>query len=153
MVPVPLDKETLVVRLNGIEGEMAELKRLAKTPFNDFKDSDPFKLAQYHLHRALEGVFNITAHILSRIPGGGQASSYKDMAIALGEHGIVDKNYANNKLRLMAGYRNRLVHFYAEITSEEMYKLINKDLEDFDVFLSGVKKVLEDPQKWNLEVE
>lgn len=153
MVPVPLEKETLIVRINGIEGELSELRRLAKIPLKDFRDADPFKLAQFHLHRALEGVFHIAAHILSRIPGGGQASSYKDLAIALGKHGIVDKKFANKQLREMAGYRNRLVHFYAEITSDEIYKLINEDLGDIETFLKAVKKVIESPDKWNLEIK
>ena len=59
MTPTPLDKETILVRLNGIEGELVELEKLGKIPFETFAKGDGFKLAQYHLHRALEGVFHI----------------------------------------------------------------------------------------------
>ena len=38
---------------------------------------------------------------------------------------------------------NKLVHFYAEITPEEIYEIINKNLSDFDVFLKAVKKLLQ----------
>jgi len=34
----------------------------------------------------------------------------------------------------MAGYRNRLVHGYAEVTAEEMYQIIKTKLEDFERF-------------------
>lgn len=53
----------------------------------------------------------------------------------------------------MAGYRNRLTHFYAEITPEEMYQIINHHLDDFAVFLKAVKNVLEHPEKFELTVE
>lgn len=30
----------------------------------------------------------------------------------------------------MAGYRNRLVHLYSEVTDEELYNILIKDLKD-----------------------
>lgn len=111
-----------------------------------------YKLAQYHLHRALEGVFPIATHILSRVPGG-QATEYKEMARKLGEVGVVSKEFAQDKLVTMANYRNRLVHFYAQITPEELYGILQKDLGDFTVFLTGVKKLLKHPEQFGLTVE
>lgn len=52
MTDLALEKDIIVKRIEGIEAELSELK----------------KLAQFHLHRTLEGVFNISSHILSRIP-------------------------------------------------------------------------------------
>ena len=69
MTPLPLDKTTVLNRDNGIQGELAELRKLAQIPFGEFSDGVGFKLAQFHLHRAVEGVFHIGSHILSRIPG------------------------------------------------------------------------------------
>ena len=44
----------------------------------------------------------------------------------------------------MAGYRNRLVHLYWEVTDEEMLEKIKDRLDDFDMFckyiLEYVKK-------------
>lgn len=145
-----LDQDTILKRTDGIQGELAELAKLAKIPFDEFKEGVGFKLAQFHLHRALEGVFHIAAHILSRIPGG-QVSEYKEMAVKLGEFGIVDKEFANSSLREMAGYRNRIVHFYAEISPEEIYEIINKHLGDFNIFLKGVKDVLAEPDRFGIE--
>lgn len=148
MNPLPLEKETILVRVNGIQGELSELRRLAKISLNDFSPGDPYKLAQYHLHRALEGVFHISAHLLSRLPGGGGGGTYKEMAKLLGEKGIVTMEYASNNLKKMAGYRNRLVHFYSEITPQELHQILNNNLEDIEVFLKAVKSVLQDPKKF-----
>lgn len=149
MTKLPLDKDTILKRINGIQNEISELEKLAKISFDEFKSGVGFKLAQFHLHRALEGVFHISAHILSRIPGG-QVSEYKEIAKKIGEFGIVDKNFADVNLQNMAGYRNRIVHFYADITPEEIYKIISENLKDFDIFLLGVKNVLDNPSKYNI---
>ena len=69
MTTPAIEQEVIIKRINGIQGEIAELANLAKIPFEEFHTGVGFKLAQYHLHRALEGVFHIAAHILSRIPG------------------------------------------------------------------------------------
>ena|SRR3989338_7691346 len=141
MINIPIEQDIIIKRVNGIEGEIAELQKLALIPFDEFKGGVGFKLAHYHLHRALEGVFHISAHILSRIPGA-QATQYKELARKLGEYRIIDENFANTTLVEMARYRNRIVHFYAEITADEIYGIINNDLKNFDVFLVAVKRVL-----------
>lgn len=149
MVKLFLDKETILKRINGIQEEIRELEKLAKLPFQEFEEGIGFKLSQYHMHRALEGVFHIGSHILSRIPGA-DAAEYKEIARKLGEFKIIDKNFAETKLSKMAGYRNRLVHFYAEISPKEIYDIINNNIQDFDIFLNAVKSVLENPQKFGI---
>lgn len=147
-----IERDVVMVRVNGIEGELAELKKIATEPLAAFAVGTGYKLAQYHLHRALEGVFHIAGHILARLPGG-QATQYKEMANKLGEVGIVSKEFAEGKLVTMARYRNRLVHFYAQITPEELYGILQKDLGDFTIFLTGIKKLLEHPEQFELTVE
>ncbi len=151
MTNLKIEKDIVLKRIEGIEGEINELQTLSQKPFEEFKDSDSWKLAQFHLHRALEGVFNIGNHILSRIPGA-TATQYKEVATKLSENKIIPIEFTE-KLVQMAKYRNRIVHFYAQITSEELYKLINDDLGDFDIFLSSIKKVLQNPSDFSLEVD
>ena len=147
-----IERDVVMVRVNGIEGELAELGKLSQEPFESFAAGYGYKLAQYHLHRALEGVFHIAGHILARVPGG-QVTQYSEMARKLGELGIVSKVFAEDKLVTMARYRNRLVHFYAQITPKELYGILQKDLGDFTVFLTGVKHLLEHPEQFGLMVE
>lgn len=152
MNQLSLEKDVIFKRIEGIEAELAELKRLGEQKFTEFADGDGWKLAQFHLHRALEGVFNISSHILSRIPGA-TATQYKEMALKMGEYKLVPEEFAKTKLTEMAKYRNRLVHFYAQVSAEELYKIIQEDLGDFEVFLSAVKDILAAPEKYNLSIE
>src|SRR3990167_952420 len=152
MKKLSIEKAIVVKRIEGIETELAELKNLSQQNLDEFSQGSGWKLAQFHLHRALEGVFNISTHILSRIPGG-QATQYKEIALKMGEHGIVEKEFAQTKLVEMAKYRNRLVHFYAEIKPEELHQIIQNDLSDFDVFLAAIKSLLANPNKFGLTIE
>ena len=108
-----LERDVIVKRINGIQAELAVIREFSTLSFDEFQKARGFELGQYHLHRALEGVFNISAHILSRIPGA-QATKYREMAQNLGKFGVVDKHFADTKLSEMADYRNRLVHFYKD---------------------------------------
>lgn len=152
MNTLAIEKDIITKRIEGIEAEIAELKLLGKQTLSEFSVGVGWKLAQFHLHRALEGVFNISSHILSRIPGS-QATQYKEIALKLGEHKIVSKEFAEKELVEMAKYRNRLVHFYAEISAEELYQIIQKSLGDFDIFLSSIKSLLTNPAKFGMSVE
>lgn len=154
MKKIPIRTEAITPRIDGILRDLTKLRQLASLPEKDFcsTNNDYFDIAKLRLHEALEGVFHIGAHILSRVEGG-RTTDYKDIAKKLGEFGIVDKNFANGPLTFMAGYRNRIVHFYAEIKPEELHKIINNNLGDFEIFLKAVKDVLEHPEKFGLTLE
>ena len=148
---LPLNNEAILPRIDGIQSNLSILRELGVLPFEEFKKRPIQDRVQHNLRLALEGVFNITAHILSRIPGG-RATEYKSMAIKLGETGIVDEEFAKGALYEMGGYRNRLTHFYAEITIEELYNIIREDLGDIEKFLDSIKQLLEHPEKFGLTV-
>lgn len=154
MKQLPLKSQSIIPRIDGIEKDMKKLHNLARLPQEDFYDTaqDNYDVAKLRLREALEGVFNIGAHILSRIEGG-RATEYREIARKLGEHNIVDKEFALGALSRMAGYRNRLTHFYAEITPNELYTILNNHLGDFDIYLLAIKDVLKHPEKFDLTIE
>jgi uncharacterized protein YutE (UPF0331/DUF86 family) len=147
-----IKSQSLIPRIDGIQADVAKLRELGKLDLEEFRKETNFVLAQFYLRRALEGVFNIGSHILARLPGG-RATEYKDIALKLGELGIIDKEFAKNQLKNMAGYRNRLTHFYADITPEEIHNILQNNLNDFNKYLEMIKRVMEHPEKFGLEVE
>ena len=56
-------------------------------------------------------------------------SEYKEIAHQLGQHNVLDAENAA-LLRVLAGYRNRMVHFYHEISAEELYEICVTHLAD-----------------------
>lgn len=133
MVISSLNTKRLLDLLRFIESCLYELRPFAKMPIEEFlsdKKNPPF--VESYLRRALEAVFDIGRHILAKTYGVKEIE-YKVIAKELGGKGIVT-NVLSDVLYVMAGYRNRMVHFYREVTPEELYHIIVNNLKDFDIF-------------------
>jgi len=141
MKKLKIDKKIIEERIKLIELYLKRLKEMRNLSKSEFALPDNFAIAAYNLRSALEATFDICAHILSRIPGA-KVDEYKQMAIEMGRQGIVPMEFAQNNLSRMAGYRNRLTHFYFEVTPKEMYDICQKNLGDFEIFLKEIKKLL-----------
>lgn len=152
MVKERIKTQAILPRVNGIQSDVEKLRTLGELSLEEFSLEDNFVKAQFYLRRALEGVFHIGTHVLSRVPGG-RVTEYKAIALKLGEVGIVPRGYAENQLKAMAGYRNRLTHFYADIAPAEIREIIRNHTADFDLFLRAVKQLLTDPARFNFELE
>jgi uncharacterized protein YutE (UPF0331/DUF86 family) len=119
MVISNLNTARILELLRFIETCLQELK-----PFSEMKEEEflsdrknpPF--VESYLRRGLEAVFDIGRHILAKTYGFKEIE-YKTIAKELGERGVITKKLAE-VLYLMAGYRNRMVHFYREISPEEL---------------------------------
>lgn len=152
-VSVPLNKEVLRTRLAYIEDSVRSLERFKGIPFTEFHSNpDHFRIAFYDLHRSLEAIMDIGSHILSRIPGA-RPSSYRDIPRLLEKYKVIPPDFAQSQLAKMAGYRNRMVHFYGEITEQEIYNIIQQELEDFYTFSGFIEAVLREPEKFHLRTQ
>jgi uncharacterized protein YutE (UPF0331/DUF86 family) len=67
---------------------------------------------------------------------------YRDVALALGAKKVVSPEYADTLVKL-AGYRNRMVHYYKEIKPDELYDILKKDLGDIERFLVEIEKFIQ----------
>lgn len=131
-----------------VQKNIKELSDLSKLSLNDFKtDNKNYGLAEHYLRRSLEGILTIGTHILSRLPV--KTKDYQEIVVSLAEQKIIPKKFAERNNRL-AGYRNRLVHMYWEVSEDEMYKVINEHLGDLDMFCRYFQKVLQNPEKFGL---
>ena len=89
--------------------------------------------AESYLRRSLEALFDIGRHILAKrfaFP----ATEYKEIARVLLDKKILSEDEAE-LMRKMAGYRNRMVHFYHEIPPEELHELCLKHLDEIRLLL------------------
>lgn len=157
MYKPPLSKIKIESKLAIIREALVELpKTVADCTEERFAtDITKFAVAEHFLRRALEAVFDIGGHIISRFAyaPGKRPKTMKEIAQALGERGIVDHAFANGVLVKMAGYRNRMVHFYDEITPGELYTIVTKNLEDFEIFANAAVKVVNDPSVVDLIID
>lgn len=140
MVISNLNIKLIEDRLGFVNKAIAKLKRLSHLDEKDFLTDDNPAIAESYLRRSLEALFDIGRHIIAKTAGKGIVE-YKEIANALGENGVITKILAE-RLKLMAGYRNRLVHFYHEIPDQELYLIIKNNLGDIENFVKEIKAFL-----------
>jgi len=97
-----------------------------------------------YLHLALECTIDIGEMIISK-EGLRKPESYREVIEILGKENILPKEFAERFAPAM-GFRNILVHRYAEIDLNELYEHLQNDLQDFSTFAKYVAKYLE--EKW-----
>jgi uncharacterized protein YutE (UPF0331/DUF86 family) len=117
------------------------MKKIAGLSEEDFFNGDAPAAAESYLRRSLEAMFDIGRHITAKTAGKGIVE-YKEIANALCENKIITKELAE-KLKLMAGYRNRLVHFYHEVTDKELFSILKNNLSDMENFIKEIKAFIE----------
>lgn len=133
MVIAKLNTTRISELLRFIEGSVAEVRPYGAMPLDQFlADKRNPAFVESHLRRALEAVFDAGRHILAKTQGFKEIE-YKAVARELGGRGIVTLALSE-KLVVMAGYRNRMVHFYSEIKPGELHRIAAADLADFETF-------------------
>jgi len=136
MVISNLNTKMLGDRLGFINESVQKLKRLASLGEKVFLKNDLPAAAESYLRRSLEAMFDIGRHIIAKRAGKGVVE-YKEIASTLYDLRILRKGTAT-KMRLMAGYRNRMVHYYHEITAKELYSIIRNSLRDIENFIKDI---------------
>ncbi len=147
MTPNIISKRVVADRLDTIHYLLGEIRALPLQDRNAFfADRRNIWAAESCLRRSLEALFDIGRHILAKGYGLG-ISEYKEIALRLEEHGIIPQREAA-LFQVLAGYRNRLVHFYHEVSSEELYEVCAHRLGDLEVIADAYRRWLkEHPDK------
>jgi uncharacterized protein YutE (UPF0331/DUF86 family) len=89
--------------------------------------------AESFLRRAIEALFDAARHLLAK--GHGLAGlEYRDVARLAPEKGLVTDAALAPRLIKIAGFRNRLTHYYDEVTPDELFHVLESDLQDLEAF-------------------
>jgi uncharacterized protein YutE (UPF0331/DUF86 family) len=137
MSPSKLREKVITERTEWIDNMVAGVKRLQLGSYEEFIENPvTVAAAESYLRRALEALLDMGRHILAK--GFGRAvAEYKLISTELEKTGVLTSDTAK-MLRILAGYRNRMVHFYHEISSQELYEICTKDVEDIEEVLKGM---------------
>lgn len=139
---ISIDRERIKERIGDIKNALAELEKFQNLSQKEFlKDKNNFYLSSYWLRIAIEAVLTIGIHILSRLPSNGKKKDYTQVLLSLGEYEVIPKEFSQ-KIKGMAGYRNRLVHLYWKVSPGEILATIKENLDDFNKFIFYIKKFL-----------
>ncbi|MGB9716810.1 MAG: type VII toxin-antitoxin system HepT family RNase toxin [Thermodesulfovibrionales bacterium] len=145
MVISNLNIKLIEDRISFINKAVTRLKKLSELKEEEFLKGDNPVIAESYIRRSLETVFDIGRHIIAKTAGKGIVE-YKEIANALVNNGVITDGLAE-RLKLMAGYRNRLVHFYHEVTDKELFLIIKNNLSDIEEFVKEIKAFIEKYRK------
>lgn len=137
MTPRKIRAQVVLERVAWIHKMVDSMKELPMESFGAFKTDDRNQAAlESYLRRALEALLDIGRHVLAK--GFGESVvEYKKIAEVLGRRGVLSSGNGTI-LAQMAGYRNRLTHFYDEVSPEELYEILTTRVVDIESVLSEI---------------
>ena len=134
MVPENINGDVVTQRASWVFEMINSLKELPIENKAEFlENKHHIAAAESYLRRSLEALFDIGRHILAK-KFAYPAAEYKEIAKGLSDRKVIIGDQVE-LMRKMAGYRNRMVHFYHEITPEELHEICINHLDEITLLL------------------
>ncbi|HDD46545.1 MAG TPA: DUF86 domain-containing protein [Candidatus Aenigmarchaeota archaeon] len=134
-----MDKERIVSKLDELELYLNELKSIMPKSYKEYLRIEKKRSCERLLQILIECVIDISSLIVKELRLG-LPSGEEDLFEKLEKKGIVS-HAMKEKIKKMKGFRNILVHRYAEIDDELVFENLKK-IEDFERFEREIKMFL-----------
>lgn len=132
-----VNRDIVVAKMANIQRNLARLKEKQGISSADFlKDKDIQDIALLNLQAAIQGCVDIASHIISDNNWGVPGSMAGIFDILYEKKVISDGT--KKIMRSMTGFRNLIVHEYAELDMHKVYDIFCNRLSDFNVFLKEI---------------
>lgn len=133
------DAELVARRLAYIETRLRELRQMAR-PGTLASDVREERFVEHTLQLAIQAALDVASHIVSddRL---GEPATNRDLFLELARAGFLPAALAE-ELGDMAGFRNALVHGYAELDVAIVEDVLANRLGDLDAFVAAIRRKL-----------
>src|SRR3989344_6047489 len=125
-----IDKERILSKLAELDSYVEEIKKIMPRNFSEYKTIEKKRACERLLHLSIECVIDVCSLLVKGLDLG-IPSEEDDMFEKLEKKVITTS--MKNKLKLMKGFRNILVHKYSKIDDRIVYKNM-KNINDFYEF-------------------
>lgn len=135
-----VDLKVVADRLGLARSCLADLRDLAAEDQATFSENrrNP-AAAESFLRRAIEALFDTARHLLAKAYGIG-GLEYREVARLCAERGLVTRSPLALRLLDIAGFRNRLAHYYHNVTAQEIFVVLQRDLTDLEAFADELEQ-------------
>jgi uncharacterized protein YutE (UPF0331/DUF86 family) len=136
------DPALVAKKLATIERLLAELRRLAR-PDQIAADVREERFVEHTLQLAIQAALDVASHLVSdeRL---GEPKSNRELFELLVKGGVLPAALSA-PLQAMAGFRNVLVHGYADVDLAIVRDVVEQHLGDLDAFVAAVRARLAQP--------
>ncbi len=131
-----LDRERVLAKIDQLDSYIAELKGIAPKSFGEYQTVEKKRACERLLQVSVEVVIDICNLLVSGLRLGLPAEE-EDLFRKLVKAGVITKDMGG-RLREMRGFRNILVHEYAQVDDKLVYEAVKTKLEDFGLFRQEV---------------
>jgi uncharacterized protein YutE (UPF0331/DUF86 family) len=139
MMPERASRRIIDDRLAVVATFLADIRELPMRSLDEFtSDKRTGAAAESYLRRALEALFDIGRHIVAKRAAVG-VTEYREIARRLADERVLTPD-ERDLLAAMAGYRNRLVHAYREVGSEELLRICTTELGDLERIANAYRR-------------
>ena len=135
------DQDLVAKKLAFIETCLCDLRQLAQ-PDRLSTDVREIRFVEHTLQIAIQAALDVASHIVSdnRL---GEPRTNREVFDLLGRHGWLVPSLVG-VLRDMGGFRNVLVHGYAEVDVSVVRDVLDRHLPDFEAFVAAIRQRIGD---------
>lgn len=124
-------------RIADIHASLRTLYQYAGQPDEEFLGNpEAVGAAKYAFIVMIEAAVSIATHVCARLLGKAPASQRESFEL-LGDSGVLTDTLAS-ELAKMAGFRNILVHGYAEVDNVSVLQIMREHLRDVEGFVAAI---------------
>lgn len=141
MNDMDIDKTRINGKFTVLEKNLKELEELRKLNYKELvQDYVRLEGCVYMLQTSIQALLDISLHIIAKL-GLRSPKSSKDVIKILEENDLISKDEVRT-YEEMVGFRNKVVHNYAEIDAKEVYRILQEDLEDIKDFIKSINRII-----------
>lgn len=126
----------LLGALSDYRGRLAKLRDMETERYVE----EQALAGRYLVQVSAQSCIDISNHVIAsegwRVP-----ADFRDAFTVLEENGVLEAQLAE-RLRALAGLRNRLVHVYEEIDDAIVHAALDSGLDDLDAFAASVAQLV-----------
>jgi len=134
-------KDEILAKLEMLKSHVEILRGYRSHTLEEVKANPTLRGAiERYLQVALECTFDVGEMIIS-LGGFRKPGTYREVIEVLGEKDVLSREFVK-RFAPAAGFRNILVHMYADVNVEKVHKFLQENLEDFDDFAKQIARYL-----------
>jgi len=143
MTPGKLDPAVARRHLLALDAALQVLRRHQGRSVDEITSQPEERwVVERGLQLCAQNALDVAAHLAAS--AGHDVPDYASAIDRLGEMGILPPDFTA-RFRAVAGFRNIVVHGYLDVDVDLLHRLLNKHLDDFEVFARHVAAYLAPP--------
>lgn len=140
-----VDPDRVRTKLGKLEGYLRGLQEKQDASRDAYRrDRDLQDIVERRFEKAIQASLDIAAHVVAA-EGFREPENYGDLFDILGEEDVLSPSLSNEMVE-MAGFRNVLVHEYADIQDDRVYDHL-QNLDRFRKFAEAIQRFLDEHER------